>query len=222
MKLSTLALHPFGAVGLLLSLVACTPLGKTDIGRVLTSGRDGWQHPEQVIDALELEAGDRVAEIGAGDGYWLGWLARAVGPTGRVYAVEVEQEMVEELRERVAEEDLDNVVVILGEFTDPKLPDGEIDLAMTCLTYHHIEGQILYFSALQADLAPGGRVAHLDDRHDTPAPLSWLQSSGHSSDPAEIEREMAAAGYRRVASFDFLPVQSFQIFTPVSGSAAAD
>jgi predicted methyltransferase len=205
---------------LMLAAAACTPLGKTDVTRVITSGRDGWQHPERVIDSLGLKEGDRVAEVGAGDGYWLAWLAEAVGPTGRVYAVEVEEEKVEKLRDKKSDESLDNVIVVLGTYDDPMLPDGEIDLAMTCLTYHHIESRPEYFRKLQVDLAPAGRVAHLDDRHDTPAPFSWLQGDGHWSDPAEVVQEMEAAGYTREASFDFLPVQSFQIFAPVSSLSA--
>ena len=214
------AIAQIGSLALLLATVACTPLAKTDVGRVLTSGRDGWQHPEQVVDALDVKHGDRVAEIGAGDGYWLAWLAEAVGPDGRVYAVEVEEEKVANLRQKVDDEALDNVVVVFGEYADPKLPDGEIDLAMTSLTYHHIEARETYFRNLRVDLAPDGRVAHLDDRHDTPAPFSWLQASGHYSDPAEIDREMAEAGYRLEMSYDFLPVQSFQIFVPLPTGAA--
>ncbi len=192
----------------------CSILGRLDLGRVVTSGRDGWQHPEQVIAALDLSPGDRVAEIGAGKGYWLPWLAEAVGSEGRVYAVEVDDGLVEELLERVARESLDNVVVVRGRFEDPELPDGEIDLAMTCLTYHHIEDRAVYFQKLQVDLSPRGRVAHLDDRHDVPPPFRWLQSAGHWTDPASMREEMAEAGYRRVEEFSFLPLQSFQIFVP--------
>lgn len=198
----------------------CSILGRLDLGRVVTSGRDGWQHPEQVIAALDLSPGDRVAEIGAGKGYWLPWLAEAVGSEGRVYAVEVDDGLVEELLERVARESLDNVVVVRGRFEDPELPDGEIDLAMTCLTYHHIEDRAVYFQKLQVDLSPRGRVAHLDDRHDVPLPFRWLQSSGHWTDPASMREEMAEAGYRRMEAFGFLPLQSFQIFVPVEEEPA--
>jgi len=198
----------------------CSILGRLDLGRVVTSGRDGWQHPEQVIAALDLSPGDRVAEIGAGKGYWLPWLAEAVGSEGRVYAVEVDDGLVEELLERVARESLDNVVVVRGRFEDPELPDGEIDLAMTCLTYHHIEDRAVYFQKLQVDLSPRGRVAHLDDRHDVPLPFRWLQSSGHWTDPASMREEMAEAGYRRMEAFGFLPLQSFQIFVPVEEELA--
>ncbi len=211
-----------GLLALLLSLSSgCTSLEKVDLGRVLTSGRDGWQHPEKVIEALELAPGDRVAEIGAGDGYWLPWLSDAVGADGVVYAVEVDDELIAVLKERVADEELGNVVVVRGQFADPELPDGEIDLAMTCLTYHHIDDRALYFERLRVDLSERGRVAHLDDRPGTGAPFRWFQSKDHWSEPEAIVGEMREAGYRRVASFDLLPAQSFQVFAPVQGDVAA-
>jgi ubiquinone/menaquinone biosynthesis C-methylase UbiE len=158
-----------------------------------------------------------VAEIGAGSGYWLPWLAEAVGADGRVYAVEVDDALVAKLSERVARDALENVVVVRGQFEDPKLPDGEIDVAMTSLTYHHIDDRVAYFRRLQVDLSPRGRVAHLDDRHDIPPPIRWFQASGHWTEPAAMRAEMAEAGYRRVEEFDFLPMQSFQVFVPLGG-----
>jgi ubiquinone/menaquinone biosynthesis C-methylase UbiE len=207
-------LAALGILTVVLGLQGCRTVGKVDFVDLLTSGRDGWQRPARVIEALELAPGDRVAEIGAGDGYWLPWLSEAVGPTGRVFAVEVEPEKVQGLRDRVERERLDNVVVVFGEYEDPLLPDSGIDVAITCLTYHHIEDRPEYFSRLRSDLAPGGRVAHLDDRDDLGAPLRWLPSAGHTSNVAEMDAEMTAAGYRRTASFDFLLVQSFRVYVP--------
>lgn len=200
---------------LLVSLLACQGCAsKIAWSDLLTSGRDGWQRPADVIAALEIAPGDRVAEIGAGDGYWLPWLSEAVGPEGVVYAVEVEEDKIDDLRARVAEEGWTNVEVVYGEYTDPRLPDGSVDLAMTCLTYHHIEDRVRYFSRLQADLAPGGRVVHLDDRSDLDAPLRWLPTSGHTSDPDEMDAEMQSAGYRRTRTFDLLLVQTFREYAP--------
>ena len=88
-----------------------------------------------------------------------------------------------------------------------------IDLALTSLTYHHIDDRVRYFRALQGDLGPRGRVAHLDDV-DVGPPLGWFQTAGHWSDPEALRREMEEAGYHRLAVFDFLPLQSFQIFAP--------
>ena len=198
----------------LASIGCSSAASKIDVGQLLTSGRDGWQHPEQVIDSLAIQPGDTVAEIGAGSGYWLGHLSEAVGPMGRVYAVEVEQELVDDLVELVEARAYENVEVVLGAYHDPNLPDREIDLAMTCLTYHHIEDRVLYFDALTRDLSSRGRVAHLDDRPDSPAPISWFQGDGHWTDPELVLEEMNTAGYSRRANFDFLPAQSFQIFSP--------
>jgi SAM-dependent methyltransferase len=203
---------------MLLSLASgCSTWNRIDFPRIVTSGRDGWQHPDRVIDALDLSPGDRVAEIGAGDGYWLSRLSEVVGPTGRVYALEVDDEQLRALSARVAEDGLDNVEVVRATFADPNLPDEGIDLAITCLTYHHIEDRSAYFDRLRRDLSARGRVAHLDDRPDVPLPFRWFQSTGHWSDPEAIRAEMAAAGYRQVASYDFLPMQSFQVFAPLGG-----
>lgn len=198
----------------------CASLAKLDYGDLLTGGRDGWQHPDEVIETLGLEPGDRVAEIGAGEGYWLPWLSEAVGTTGVVYAVEVEEDKVSALEERVSKESLANVVVVLGEYADPRLPDGEVDVAMTCLTYHHIEDREAYFARLRVDLAPGGRVVHLDDHADVPLPIRWIQGD-HVSDPHEIVAEMATAGYEHTGAWDILPFMSFQQFEPVRGTLSA-
>lgn len=192
----------------------CSGLSKVDVGRVLTSGRDGWQYPERVVESLEIQSGDHVAEIGSGSGYWLTWLSEAVGSGGRVYAVEVESELVSDLESYVEKEGLQNVEVILGDYGDPRLPDASIDLAVTVLTYHHIEDRVDYFGRLRKDLKPGGRVAHLDDRPDAPAPISWFMGEGHWSDPIRVVEEMNGAGYGKISEFDFLPAQSFQIFEP--------
>lgn len=197
-------------------LTGCAPLAKVDYVGLVTGGRDGWQQPKRVIEALALEEGDHVAEVGAGDGYWLPFLSEAVGESGRVYAVEVEEDKVRALEAFVSEEGFDNVVVVLGEYEDPMLPDGQVDVAMTCLTYHHIEAREAYFRRLRVDLAPGGRVVHLDD-FTGPIPIRWIQGS-HVSDPDAIVSEMAAAGYERTGSWDFLPVMSFQQFEPRAGT----
>jgi ubiquinone/menaquinone biosynthesis C-methylase UbiE len=174
-----------------------------------------------VIEALDLPSGATVAEIGAGEGYWLPWLSRAVGKQGKVYAVEVEADKVEPLREFVDDEGLSNVEVVLGRYEDPLLPDGSVDLVITSKTYHHIEERVAYFRRLRDDLAPHGRVAHLDDRPDLPFPLSWI-TAGHTSDPAMIDAEMAEAGYRRLAEYDFIYPQSFLIYGPTGEPARAE
>ena len=204
-------------VGSLLSgsLLASSLLACSDLKRFAYDGfdRDSWQHPDRVIASLDLEPGDRVADLGAGGGYFSFRLAEAVGPEGRVYAVDVDPDMTGYLFERAAEEHADNVEVILAEFHDPLLPDGEIDLLFTSNTYHHIEDRVAYFTNLRRDLKPDGRVAVIELNGS-----SWFaRTFGHETPLETIAKEMAEAGYRLDRSFDFLERQHFAIFS-VAGS----
>ena len=175
--------------------------------------RDDWQQPERVIAALGIRPGDRVADLGSGSGYFTVRLARAVGPEGRVYAVDVDEQMNEYLRERVAQAGVANVEVIRGRFEDPLLPDGGVDLVLIVDTYHHLEERPVYFRNLRRDLAPGGRVAVIDfDGRKT-----WLMRlMGHITSREELVREMGEAGYEVAEDFDFIDRQSFVIFRPKS------
>jgi ubiquinone/menaquinone biosynthesis C-methylase UbiE len=203
---------------LLLALCGCSGLGKVDYSGLLTGGRDGWQHPDRVIESLAIREGDVVADIGAGSGYFVPRLSRAVGASGRVYAVEVDAETVAELRELVEREQLTNVEVVLGEYGDPLLPDAQVDLVVTVLTYHHIDQRAEYFAHVRGDLSSRGRVAHLDDRDDLTGILGLMVTDGHFSNVDAMVGEMSSAGYERVESYDFLPAQSFQIFAPTSAA----
>jgi ubiquinone/menaquinone biosynthesis C-methylase UbiE len=194
------------------TLLAVSCLGCNAIKRYCYEGfsRDSWQQPDRVIAALGLEPGDHVADLGSGSGYFTLRLARAVGPTGKVYAVDVDEEMNDYLRERVHDAGLDNVEVILGRFEDPLLPDGEIDLLFTANTYHHIQERPSYFRSVQTDLAPDGRVAivEFDGRK------GWfVRLMVHSVPKPEIVGEMREAGYRLDQDLDFLDRQSFLIFS---------
>jgi ubiquinone/menaquinone biosynthesis C-methylase UbiE len=176
-----------------------------------SGARDGWQQPERVITALGIRSGDRVADLGSGSGYFTLRLARAVGPDGKVYAVDVDEEMNEYLRQRVTQEGLANVEVITGRFEDPLLPDGGVDLVLVVDTYHHLEDRPAYFRNLRRDLASGGRVAVID----FDGRKGWLvRLIGHITPREELLREMAEAGYEVAEEFDFIDRQSFVIFRP--------
>lgn len=171
----------------------------------------GWRQPERVVAALALEPGACVADIGAGDGYFTFRLADAVGPQGHVYAVEVTDALVDELRAETARRGYPNVTVIRGAHHDPMLPDGKVDVAFFSSVFHHIEGRAAYFALLRQDLAAGGRVAVVDG---APDPLHKLFMPFHFAGAEAVDQEMTAAGYRRTQVLDFLPMQHFQVFAP--------
>ncbi len=176
-------------------------------------GRDGWQKPDEVVDSLGVRAGDRIADLGAGGGYFTFRLSEATGPGGKVYAVDVDEEMTEYLEERARSESPENVEVILAEYHDPLLPKGGVDLLFTCNTYHHIQNRAEYFANVLKYLSPNGRVAIIDFR-----PEGWIQKIfPHSTSAEEIRSEMREAGYELEREYDFLSRQSFLVFAKRAG-----
>lgn len=173
--------------------------------------RAGWQLPDRVVERLELSPGDRVADLGAGDGYFTFRLADAVGPAGKVFAVDVDESAVGKLRQAVEKLRYTNVEVVLAAPGDPHLPDGVIDLVFLCNVYHHLDDRVAYFDRLRSDLKPNGRVAIVEVRDFLP--LRLFIPRGHWTALETLRGEMAAAHYRREESFDFLPLQYFEIFS---------
>ncbi len=190
-------------------LSALLTTGCGPIRRFMYAGfdRDDWQQPDRVIESLRLEPGSKVADVGAGGGYFTFRLADAVGKDGRVYAVDVDEEMTTYLSERAAEEGASNVEVVLAPFDDPTIP-ATVDLIFTCNTYHHIESRTAYFQRTRQYLADGGLVAIVELKDE-----GWFQKLFAHNTPKEVIRsEMEAAGYLLANDYDFLERQSFLIF----------
>ena len=195
------------ALGLLLA--GCAQLKQCAYEGV---NRDDWQQPEKVIAALTIQPGSAVADLGSGGGYFTFRLAEAVGPTGKVYAIDVDPDMVELIAKTSKEKTVAHIEPILAKPNDPLLPKTGVDLIFTSNTYHHIDNRVAYFANLRQYLRPGGRVAILDfDRR------AWLEGLLRHYTPSEfIKREMEQAGYRLQGEFDFLDRQSFLVFAPKS------
>jgi ubiquinone/menaquinone biosynthesis C-methylase UbiE len=172
--------------------------------------RDQWQQPEKVIAALQIRPGDQVADLGAGGGYFTFKLAKAVGPTGKVLAVDIDGEMIDLIADRARKESVANVETIVARVDDALLPEGGVDLIFTSNTYHHIGNRVAYFAKLRGYLRPGGRIAVIDfDRR------AWLEGLLQHYTPSEfIKREMEQAGYVLQEELNFLDRQSFLIFAP--------
>lgn len=174
------------------------------------TARAAWQMPGELVAALGLGAGARVADIGAGTGYFNPHFARAVGDSGRVYAADIEPGLVRYMAERAKREATPQVEPILATADDPHLPDG-LDLIFICDTYHHIDGRRAYFTRLRGRLAPGGRLAIVDFK---PGELPVGPPPEHRILPEAVIAELAAAGFELVEQPDLLPYQYFLIFRP--------
>jgi ubiquinone/menaquinone biosynthesis C-methylase UbiE len=214
----------FGMKRLLLgaaAILALAAAGCTDLKRFAYDGfgrRDRWQHSERVIRELGLREGDRVADLGAGGGYFTFRLAEAVGPAGEVYAVDVDQGMIGYLEERAAAEGRTNVKTIVANHDDPLLPPHGVDLIFTSNTYHHLEDRAAYFRRAGRYLRPGGRVAIIDFTGSGSGPAALLQRLfGHVASRETIRQEMQEAGYRLEGDHGFLPRQSFLVFSKGAG-----
>jgi len=168
--------------------------------------RDEWQKPDEVLRVLAPAPEAVVADIGAGTGYFTLRLAPLV-PRGRVYAVDIETEMVKHLALRAAARGLANVIAVRGSPEDPRLP-GAVDLALVVDTYHHIEDRELYFSRLRGRMKPGGRLAVIDFKPDAPMgppPAARLA-------PEQVKAELDKAGFLFAEEHGFLPHQYFLVF----------
>lgn len=156
--------------------------------------REVYALRETLANALELEPGDSVADIGAGTGFFLGPLASRIGHTGRIYAVDIAPRFLEHLRERAHKEGLQNVSVVHGEADSVTLPEASIDLAWVCDTYHHFEYPKATLASIYRALRPGGHLVVVDF-HRIPGKTSkWMLEhvrAGQSVFRAEIE----AAGF---------------------------
>lgn len=168
--------------------------------------RDMWQMPDRVIAALDLKPGQTVADIGAGTGYFAIRLAKSTAAP-KVFAVDIEQSMVQYMRLRAVKEGITNLVGVVATASSANLPEP-VDLILIVDTFHHIPAREAYFSNLQNSLKPGGRLAIVDWLPGGPmGPPEQFRFS-----PAQIAAELGKAGWKQSGEHSFLPNQSFTIY----------
>lgn len=183
------------------------------IRRQMDPGRARWQRPDAVVRALALRRGQVVADVGAGPGFFTLRLARAVGPTGHVYAVDPEPAVLDVLRERLGRSRVRNVTPVLARADDPMLPAGRCDLALVVNSYHHVPDGPAFLRRLRQALARGGRIVNIDfDRRETPVgpPVA------HRIAREQFLRDAERAGLGVVAEHRSLPYQYFLALRPRS------
>jgi arsenite methyltransferase len=178
--------------------------------------REEFQKPKQVMTALALRPGERVADIGAGSGYFTIPAAKAVGPRGVVWAMDIRQPMLDYIEARLRGEKLSNVRLKLVAADDPGLPPGGVDTVLMVDVYHYIHFEKRgagYAAKLRPGLAPGGRVVIIDY-----IPRPWEQRPWGPPPEQQMSREkldeyMAAGGLHPVRTHSFLPEQYFVEYT---------
>jgi len=155
---------------------------------------------DETIAALQLKPGDMVADIGAGTGLFEAALAKAVGPTGKVYAEDVDQGLLDAIGRKQKEFQIANIVTVLGKFTDPMLP-ANVDLAMINDVLHHVEDRATFLKNLGKYIKPGGRIAVIE---------FIPEKGGHRGQPElQVSKEQAA---RWMADAGLTPTQELELF----------
>lgn len=171
--------------------------------------RDAYQHPDRVMQVLGFRPGERVADIGAGSGYFTRRIARAVGPTATVLALDIRPQILEYLASRAASEGIANVRTAKVEPDDPHLPAASLDTVLMVDTLHYVKDRAAYAKKLRAGLAPGGRVVVIDFIPRAAGERPWGPPPEQNMSRAEVDAAMAAAGLAPLRVHEFLTEQFF-------------
>ena len=219
--LRSMNLRLLASLGLVAISAQVTPLSALQLGGrpaeewaiTLESGRRlGSLEIDEVVSRMGIQPGDVIADVGAGTGVFSVALARAAGPTGTVLAVEVDPGFLPMIAQNAVDGGVENIQTVLGEFTDPKLPRRDVDVAFFHDVIHHIEGRAAYLQATARYMAPRGRVVVVDYHGDRPG-------APHSGQPEllitlrQVQEWMSVAGYDMTREFDLFEDKFFVVFT---------
>jgi ubiquinone/menaquinone biosynthesis C-methylase UbiE len=179
---------------------------------------DPKNRPDEILEALALQQGQKAADIGAGGGYFSIRFAEAVRRDGRVFAVDTNPKFLEFIKNNARKKGLDNVETVLTAEDNPNLPEKSIDLIFMRNVCHHLPNRVEYFKRLRGALKPRGRIAIIEYR--AGGRFSFHRKFGHYVPKEIIIEEMKDAGYLLEKDLDFLPEQSFMIFSYMDNTHA--
>jgi ubiquinone/menaquinone biosynthesis C-methylase UbiE len=169
---------------------------------------------DEILKTLNIQPGQTIADIGSGGGFFTFLFSHLAGDKGTVYAIDTNEDFLEYINRQAAENGLTNIKTVLTTEESILIPHHSVDLVFVRNVYHHLQNRVQYFTQVKQLLSPFARVSIIEySRHGSF--LSFHQRCGHNVPQEIIVEEMNKAGYTVSASFDFLPVQSFTIFTPI-------
>jgi ubiquinone/menaquinone biosynthesis C-methylase UbiE len=170
--------------------------------------REAEENPEGALDALKIRPGMVVADVGAGTGYMSLRLARRVGPSGKVYANDIQPEMLRRLRQNAAKAGITNIETVLGDVADPKLPAARMDLVLLVDVYHEFSKPREMIDRIRESLKPDGRLVLLEYRKEDPSvPIR----EEHKMTVAEVKAELEPQGFVMSQVIETLPRQHILI-----------
>jgi ubiquinone/menaquinone biosynthesis C-methylase UbiE len=169
---------------------------------------NAYQPPDQVLDAMGIKPGMIIAEVGAGRGRYVAHMSKRIGGSGKIYANDIDEDKLEYLRVRCERDGMDNVEVVLGDVTDPRLPEGEMDLVYMINTYHHVEKPVDLLEKIKPSLKPDGILVIIEHDVDKMGPGS------HSTSQIDLFTQATDAGFRLVRIETFLERDNINFFRP--------
>jgi methionine-R-sulfoxide reductase len=184
---------------------------------LMRESRQREENCRELLKQLSIKPGQVICDMGCGNGFYTLPLARLAGPQGKVYAVDVQQEMLDMLKRRALQASARNIVPVLGSETDPGLPAGSLDLVLMVDVYHEFSNPAAMLDAIRTSLKPTGRIALAEFREeDAGVPIKPL----HKMSKEQILEEFSANGLKLVGQFDGLPWQHLMFFSPTDAPQA--
>jgi len=178
---------------------------------LIRGDRESEEDPDRLLSHLDLKPGLLVCDMGCGNGFYSLKIAKAIGPEGRVLAVDIQPEMLQLLSRRSIEANVENIDMILGTTTDPKLPDNKVDLVLMVDVYHEFSDPKSMLEKIRKSLKPTGKIALVEFREeDASVPIR----PEHKMSKRQILKEYEANGFQLLSQYDGLPWQHLMFLGP--------
>jgi ubiquinone/menaquinone biosynthesis C-methylase UbiE len=191
-----------------------------EISQVMGASGSAWldrdtrpqeENTQLAIDRIKVPPTATIADVGAGTGYYTFKLAPKV-PQGKVYAVEIQDELIVELNKRKNQQNIKNIEVIKGSTMSPNLPNNSVDLVIMVDVYHELEYPVEVLGSIRKSLKPGGQILLIEYKGEDPAvaikPL-------HKTTVAQLSKELGANGFKLSYNGQFMPIQHFLLFKKI-------